>query len=93
MFQLNVLASLNYSSHKLCLGYHQAPSYFLEQYRDLQPDIVKKLCKLFYVDNLVTGAGDEEQADKLFTNAKAMLKEGGFNLRKFHSNSVTLQLK
>ncbi len=51
-----------------------------------QPGIMKKLCN---VDDLVTGASDGESANKLFANSKAMLKEGGFNLHKFNSNSVS----
>ena len=65
----------------------------LEQYCADQPDIMKKLCKSFYVDDLVTGAGDEESAYELFVNSKMMLKEGRFNLRKFNSNSASLQTR
>lgn len=64
----------------------------LEQYRESQPELVGKLSKSAYVDDIVTGANDEEQAHSLFQDAKKILREGGFNLRKFHSNSALLQL-
>ena len=63
----------------------------LEQYCDSHPDVVRKLCKSFYVDDLVTGAEDEEQAYELFVSSKMILREGGFNLRKFNSNCASLQ--
>lgn len=65
----------------------------LDQYHHKQPDLVKKLHRSMYVDDLVTGADNEEQAWQLFTSAKATLKDGGFNLRKFCSNSISLQAK
>ena len=63
----------------------------LERYQDSHPDLVKNLCGSFYVDDLVTGAEDEEQAYQLFTTSREILKDGGFNLRKFQSNSSMLQ--
>ena len=65
----------------------------LGQYCQTHPTLVNKLCESFYVDNLVTGAGDEDQAYQLFVQSKKMLKEGGFNLRKFCSNSLLLQVR
>ena len=59
----------------------------LEQYRDSQPDLVSKIGKATYVDDVVTGADDKELAYQLFMTVKKMLVEGGFNLRKFCSNS------
>lgn len=59
----------------------------LEQYRETQPDLVEKLSKAVYVDDIVSGADDEGQAHKLFREAKEILAEGGFNL---HSNSALL---
>ena len=63
----------------------------LEHYQQSQPALVKKLSKLFYVDDLITGAEDKEQAYQLFMHSKMMLKDGGFILRKFTSNSLSLQ--
>ena len=63
----------------------------LEQYLRTNPDLVHKLRRSFYVDDFVTGAADEEQAYQLFVRSKEIMKSGGFNLRKFSSNSLSLQ--
>ena len=65
----------------------------LGQYRQTHPTLVKKMCQSLYVDDLVTGAGDEDQAYLLFVQSRKMLKDGGFNLRKFCSNSLLLQAR
>lgn len=65
----------------------------LGKYRQTHRTLVKKLCESFYVDDLVTGAEDEDQAYQMFVQSKKMLKDGGFNLRKFCSNSLLLQAK
>ena len=65
----------------------------LEKYHQAQPDLVEMIGRSFYVDDLVTGAEDEERAYQLFMKSKEMLKDGGFNLRKFCSNSVALQAR
>ena len=38
-----------------------------------------------YVDDIVTGATVESEALALYTKAKELLREGGFNLRKFET--------
>ena len=43
-----------------------------------------------YVDDLVSGADDNEKACKLYGESKEMLSKDGFNLRKWHSNSEEL---
>ena len=43
------------------------------------------------MDDVVTGAIDEQQAYRLYKDAKSMLRAGGFNLRKFVSNLPSLQ--
>ena len=67
--------------------------YHLEQYEQTQPDLVKKLCRSIYVDDLIFGADDEDEAGQMFLQAKEILKDGGFNLRKFHSNSALVQAR
>ena len=46
-----------------------------------------------YVDDIVTGADSEDLAYRLYAEAKEILRHGGFNLRKFHTNSPQLQQK
>ena len=56
-----------------------------------EPAVVEKLMRAFYVDDVVTGANDEHEAYSFYQISKDILKQGGFNLRKFCSNSVLLQ--
>ena len=65
----------------------------LEKHSSLQPALVEKFSKSFYVDDIVTGASAEDQAYQIYQASKEILKEGGFNLRKFCSNSAMLQMR
>ncbi|GFW00452.1 DUF1758 domain-containing protein [Trichonephila clavipes] len=44
----------------------------------------------FYVDDLLSGAATEKEAVELVWQLKEMMKKGGFNLRKWQSNSETV---
>ena len=57
------------------------------------PRLVKELLQSIYVDDVAFGAVDEESAYELYSDSKEMLKSGSFNLRKFATNSPTLQEK
>lgn len=63
----------------------------LIKYSSLQPDIVAKLLESFYVDDLVCGGKDEDEALKHYTFARDALSHASFNLRKFITNSCVLQ--
>ena len=67
--------------------------YHLEQQSEAQGDLVSKVLRSIYVDDIVTGSESEEKACYLCTGAKALLKIGAFNLRKFSTNSSTLQAR
>lgn len=67
--------------------------YHLEKYRSADPDIVDRLERALYVDDVTYGADSFEEAFALYTKSKLWLKEGGFNLRKFVINSSMLQRK
>ncbi|KAJ8971038.1 hypothetical protein NQ317_008710 [Molorchus minor] len=41
----------------------------------------------FYVDDLLTGADEVEEAAEICSGVSAILKQGGFQLRKFYSNN------
>ena len=49
----------------------------------IQPDLVTKLLKSTYVDDIVTGAQSEEAPYncKLYKESKEILKGAGFNLK------------
>ena len=67
--------------------------YHLEQYLSSHPELVKKLIESFYVDDVVTGASTKEEAFQLYSESKNILMDGAFNLRKFRTNSPSLQLE
>jgi len=63
----------------------------VEKYRDSHPEFVNLIMRSIYVDDITYGASDEEAAFELYSKSKKVLAEGGFNLRKFVSNSQRLQ--
>ncbi len=65
--------------------------FHLERYMTSDKDTVQKLLRSTYVDDIITGANTEEAAFDLYTRAKGMFRAGGFNLRKFVTNSPSLQ--
>ena len=65
----------------------------LERHSDTRGDLVMKVLRSIYVDDIVTGSQSEEQAYELYTGAKNLLRMGAFNLRKFTTNSSTLQAR
>ena len=65
----------------------------LEKYKRSHPHLIEQLCRSLYVDDLACGASDEEQAYLVFATAREILKDAGFNLRKFYSNSDALQAR
>lgn len=64
----------------------------VKQYIGDQLDLIEKLMQSTYVDDVVSGADDEEQAYEFYRGSKSLLLDGSFNLRKFVSNS-SLQAK
>ncbi|XP_065902306.1 uncharacterized protein [Dysidea avara] len=63
----------------------------VEEYRENHPEFVNLFTRSIYVDDITYGASDEEAAFELYGKSKKVLAEGGFNLRKFVSNSQSLQ--
>ena len=63
----------------------------IERFSDEHPELVRRLMLSLYVDNVVCGAETEVEAGNLFRLAQHILAQGGFNLRKFISNSSSLQ--
>lgn len=58
-----------------------------------KPEIAQLLENLFYVDNLITRADEDQRAFDIYQKSKQMMSKGGFNLRKWNSNSKTLLQK
>ena len=55
------------------------------------PDVVQEISRSIYVDDVAFGADNDDLVYELYLNSKSILKSGGFNLRKFLSNSKELQ--
>ena len=60
-------------------------------YQDIQPDIVKTLLSSLHIYNFNASANTLREAFDLYVNAKNILKEGSFHLRKFMSNNTELE--
>ena len=63
----------------------------IEKYSPSYPEIVRILMQSTYVDDVVAGANSEDEAYTLYTASKEILSHASFNLRKFVTNSPTLQ--
>ena len=62
----------------------------IERYKNEDPEFVDQFLRSIYVDDLSSGAADNNTAYELYLKCKLRLAEGGFNLRKFMSNSSQL---
>ena len=63
----------------------------VEKYRSTHPEVVRILMQSIYVDDVVSGADYEDEAYTLYTASKEILGHASFNLRKFVTNSPSLQ--
>jgi len=63
----------------------------LETYELILPEIVDILKNDLYVDDLATGTDSVNAGKELYEINKRILKEGGFNLRKWVTNNLELQ--
>lgn len=52
----------------------------LEKYEAIYPDLVGRLQRSLYVDDLASGAENEEQAYQMFVTSKEIMQGTGFNL-------------
>ena len=56
-----------------------------------EPNIAEILSCGFYVDDFTSGAKSIEEGVNIYQRAKQLMKQGGFNLRKWRTNSRVLQ--
>jgi len=59
-------------------------------YESEDTEFVQKLLQSLYVDDIISGDSDDIGTYELYIEAKSRLAEGGFNARKFVSNSKKL---
>ena len=62
-----------------------------DRYQSTQPSLVKQLQCSIYVDDVVLGAKTAELAYMLCVDSRNLLRDGGFNLRKFLTDNEWLQ--
>ena len=67
--------------------------YHLERFLDTNEAVVKRLLQSTYVDDIICGANSVDESFELYTQSKEIFRQGGFNLRKFLSNSQALQAR
>ena len=63
------------------------------KFTEIDPKFVQKVLESFYADDFVGGESDTEKAFDLFDKTKGRMAEGGFNLRKWVTNSKELKEK
>ena len=54
---------------------------------EFKAELIERLKNSLYVDDLVTGEENEAKALDLYSRSKSIMKRGGFNLRKWNTNS------
>ncbi len=62
----------------------------LHLYENQNPEIVETLKNSLYVDDLISGTQNDDKAFDIYEDAKKIMLDGAFNLRKWNSNSGTL---
>ena len=85
-----------YRFNRLVFGLRPSPSilgetiaHHLNFYKQSEPEMYELLRKSLYVDDLLTGEENDENGFVVYQKSKIMAS-GGFNLRKWNSNSQTL---
>ena len=62
----------------------------MEKYGEIDPEFVDQVQNSTYVDDFASSVPMDEEAFELFQKLKSRFKEGGFNMRKWASNSENL---
>jgi len=78
-------------------GLHLSPailgseiSHHLERHLSKYPDVIPAIRDSFYVDDMISGGRTVDEAFKVYNVARQVMMDGGFNLRKWNSNSPEL---
>ena len=53
--------------------------------------MAKLLAHSFYVDDFIGGAAGVQEGEEIYEASRRIMSEGGFNLRKWHTNVLNLQ--
>ena len=97
---INVPAVTQYRFTRLVFGLTPSPAILnrviqahLTRYLLTKLTLSKQLAGEFYVDDFTGGAETVEEAFTTYGKAKELMRKGGFNLRKWYTNSADLQQK
>ena len=63
----------------------------ITRYLISEPEIAEKLASGIYVDDFTSGAQTIVEGLELYQKARQLMKQGGFDLHKWKTNSMTLQ--
>ena len=62
----------------------------MQQYEETDPEFVKQFLRDLYIDDSSTGVNSNEDGFRFYKKAKSAMKDAGFELRKWASNSKDL---
>ena len=86
---------MQYRFRRLVFGLTSSPAilngtieHHLSHYKEQEPQVSELLANSLYVDEFPGGGSDDESAIHIYQRAKAIMKEGSFNLRKANSSIV-----
>ena len=65
--------------------------FHLSKLQDEDKEMADKMTKSFFVDDMCTGASSVSDAIALYEKSKSVMREGGFNLRKWKSNNADVR--
>ena len=89
---------MQYRFHRLVFGLTSSLTllngtiqHHLSHYKKPEPHVSELLFNSLYVDDFPGGASDDESVIHVYQRAKAIMKEGDFNLRKWKKNSSILR--
>lgn len=89
-----------YRFNRVVFGVNSSPfilnavlRHHIQTFQEIDTRFAKKLIDGFYVDDLVTGCSNPQEAIALYEKAKERMQVGGFKLRKLKSNDRVVRKK
>ena len=65
-------------------------THHLDFYKERYPELVELIKNSLYVDDLLAGSSDVQEAFEMYQESKELMAKGGFNLHIWNSNSTSL---
>ena len=90
-------STIHYRFCRLPFGLEPSPAILssviqkhLAHYSQSYPHVSKLLVDSFYVDDFIGGAASVQEGEEIYNISRVIMKEGGFHLRKWHTNVTEL---